>query len=100
MLMATVRFDKNSPMWAEDARYNVMRLSDIEKYINETIRHRGYIYLNQIYEALGVEWNPEYINRCVKCDNVDRLAFVTFELFETGENAFDIVITSYEPKER
>ena len=100
MLMAMVSFDKNSPMWAEDARYNVMRLSDIEKYINETIRHRGYIYLNQIYEALGVEWNSEDINRCVKCDNVNRLAFVNFELFETGENAFDIVITSYEPKER
>lgn len=100
MLMATVRFDKNSPMWVDDARYNVMLLSNIEKYINETIRHRGYIYLNQIYKALGVEWNPEDINRCVKCDNVDRLAFVTFELFETGENAFDIVITSYEPKER
>lgn len=100
MLMATVRFDKNSPMWVEDARCNIQRLLGIEKYINAIIRRRGYIYLNKIYDLLGVDWNPENINRCIKCDSVDRLAFVTFELFETGENAFDIVITSYEPKER
>ena len=100
MLIATVRFDKNSPMWVEDARCNGLRLFCVEKYINEIIRRRGYIYLNKIYDLLGVAWNSENINRCIKCDSVDRLAFVTFELFETGENAFDIVITSYEPKER
>ena len=100
MLMTKISFDKNSPMWTEDAGYNIQYLLNIEKYINEIIRHRGYIYLNQIYAMLGVEWNPEDINRCVKCDSVDRLAFVTFELFKTGKNSFDIVIMCYEPKER
>lgn len=100
MLMTKISFDKNSPMWTEDAGYNVQYLLNIEKYINEIIRHRGYIYLNQIYAMLGVEWNPENVNQCIKCDSADRLAFVDFELFETGENAFDIVITSYETKER
>lgn len=100
MLMATVRFDKNSPMWTEDAGYNIQYLLNIEKYINEIIRHRGYIYLNQIYDLLGVDWNSENVNRCIKCDSVDRLAFVNFELFEIGENSFDIAIMCYEPKER
>lgn len=100
MLMATVRFDKNSPMWTEDAGYNIQYLLNIEKYINEIIRHRGYIYLNQIYDLLGVDWNSENVNRCIKCDSVDRLAFVNFELFETDKNSFDIAIMCYEPKER
>lgn len=100
MLMATVRFDKNSPMWTEDAGYNIQYLLNIEKYINEIIRHRGYIYLNQIYDLLGVDWNSENVNRCIKCDSVDRLVFVNFELFETDKNSFDIAIMCYEPKER
>lgn len=96
MLMAMVSFDENSPKWLNDARCNEYYLSHIEDCINGTIRHKGYIYLNQIYDILGVEWNPDDVNRCVKCDSIDRLKFVEFEVFKMEDNSYAVRIMCYD----
>lgn len=35
-----------------------------ETYFNDLLISRGYVYLNQIYEALGVKWDPNEGNPC------------------------------------
>lgn len=53
---------KESEDWMNDEGYNVMYLKSMERYFNDFIRIHGYIYLNQIYEALGLKWNPNKEN--------------------------------------
>ena len=59
---------KESEDWKNDEGYNVMYLKSMERYFNDFIRTRGYIYLNQIYEALGLEWDPNKENSKTRYD--------------------------------
>ena len=96
MFLKSVSFDSKSPYWMDDQAYIYKFLRMAERYVNETIRHRGYMYLNQICEQLGVGWNPEDGNACIKNDNVDRIEFVQFETFSQPDNSFLIHIYCYE----
>lgn len=66
MLIREVRFDKMSSKWERDPGVNLWFLRITERNINDTIRFRGYIYLNQIYEMLGIRWNPDDKNPCIR----------------------------------
>ena len=96
MLLKTFMFDEESFNWRADQNWNLSFLRMIENHVNETIRHRGYIYLNQIYEHLGVAWNPQDDNLCVINDNLKRLTFIEFELFKKPNNSFLVGIISYQ----
>ena len=39
------------------------------QYFQELFMSRGYLYLNYIYESLGVKWNPDWENRCYRIEN-------------------------------
>lgn len=83
MLLATlVKFEKGNPYWTANRDANFTFFRRTEQVVNNTIRARGYIYLNQIFELLGLKWNPEDANPCIKDDGVMRLYFVEFEIFE------------------
>lgn len=47
-------FDESSPYWSEDPEYNLMFLKQQEAYANEIMKHHGYVFLNKIYEMLGL----------------------------------------------
>ena len=66
----TIYFDKFCPYWDSDKEAIRLFLECTADYIIETIRHRGYIYLNQIYEALSVEWNTGNNNVCIQNPNI------------------------------
>lgn len=61
-----IKFDSKNYNWKSDQECNRMFLHITEQHINDVIRARGYIYLNQIYEELGCEWNPDDRNVCVR----------------------------------
>lgn len=67
-----------------------------ENFINEFIRCYGYMYLNQICERLGVGWNPDDENPCIRTDKYDRVMFVEFELFDQPNNSFIVHILRYD----
>lgn len=62
--MITIKFDQSSPAWYKYEGMNQMFLTQEVEYLRTRFVTRGYIYLNTIYEALGVQWNPEWENRC------------------------------------
>ena len=62
----TIYFDKNSIYWNNDNKMNEYFLNSQTDYIRDLIKNRGYIYLNQIYEILGIKWEPKYENRCIE----------------------------------
>lgn len=57
--------------------------------ISEFFMDQGYIYENQIYEYLGLKWDPKNENRCAifKQDN-----FMEFEYEHTEEGGIIITI--------
>ena len=80
MLLTTVTFNAECPCWGNDFDYNFMFLRCMENHINDAIRARGYIYLNEIYERLGVAWNPKDENKCIVFESPDRAPFIEFEV--------------------
>lgn len=95
MILANITFDKQNTNWTNDQSYNHMFLLMEERYINDLIRSRGYVYLNQIYEALDTKWNPNDENPCIKRGDVNLIRFIEFEVFVHTDMSMLIVIHNY-----
>ena len=96
MLLKTVTFDRKNQYWANNRDYNFRFLHAMERHLNDLIRYRGYVYLNQICELLGVKWDLENENVCVKNDGIDRIVFIQFDVFDRPNNSFLVNILSYD----
>lgn len=59
-----IKFDRNSPYWSGMTNADSQFLMIQGTYLMEQFKHRGYIYLNQVYDALGVGWDPRKENVC------------------------------------
>lgn|SRR5690606_4665600 len=46
---------ESSTEWEPEATYNLMFLRSQQAYFNNILHHRGYVYLNEVYKALGFE---------------------------------------------
>ena len=63
-------FDERSYRWRKgEPEHNLFMVRSHMHYLSDTMRIRGYIYLNQIYESLGVEWYPNDGNICYTMNN-------------------------------
>lgn len=62
-----------------------------EVYFNDLLIVRGYVYLNQIFEALGVKWDPNVENPCC-IYNEDEDTRIKFKVREV-ENGFNLTVT-------
>lgn len=62
----TIYFDKNSPGWSNNNEMNERFLNYQTEYIRERVKHLGYIYWNQVFESLGVEWDTRWDNHCIE----------------------------------
>lgn len=47
-------FEESSDQWKKDAEYNLMFLRNQQDYANEVLRHKGYLFLNEVYSMLGI----------------------------------------------
>ena len=47
-------FDEASPCWEKDAEYNYMFLKAQQQYANDLLRARGRLFLNEVYDMLGI----------------------------------------------
>lgn len=65
-----LKFNRDTSIYAsEDREWNTLFLRSNLCYMQDLLKSRGYIYLNQIYELLGIAWNPEQNNRCYVNDD-------------------------------
>ena len=65
----TITFDRGCPGWIRNQEVNRHALDKALEYVNEILMARGYIYLNQIYEAIHAIWNPDIYNKCYKAED-------------------------------
>lgn len=47
-------FDETCQEWHKDATMNQFHIRSTQNYLNELLRARGYVFLNEAYKALGV----------------------------------------------
>ena len=48
-------FDEYSPNWTKDPEYNLMYLRRQQDYANEMLKIRGHMFLNEVYDILGMK---------------------------------------------
>lgn len=71
-------FNQDTSCYAElDEMVNRIFVRTQETYLNDVLKARGYVYLNQIYEVLGLVWDPERENRCYIYKRGDQIDFGT-----------------------
>lgn len=47
-------FDETSSLWSKTPEYNLMTLMAQQKYANDRLRAHGFVFLNEVYESLGL----------------------------------------------
>lgn len=50
--------DATSTMWSRDPDINLLVVKNVENRMNDRLRAEGYVFLNEVYEALGIERSP------------------------------------------
>lgn len=48
-------FDESCAQWTKTPEYNLMFLHAQQEYFNNMLRARGHVFLNEVYDALGME---------------------------------------------
>lgn len=51
-------FDEFCPNWSKQPGYNQMFLKSQESYANDLLQGRGYVFLNDVFDMLGLERTP------------------------------------------
>ncbi len=91
-------FDECSSCWEKDSEYNLMFLRAEQNYANDRLKARGYLFLNEVYERLGIQptkagqvvgwiYDPEHSNG----DN-----FVDFHIYELNREKNREFVNGYE----
>lgn len=76
--------------WSRDV--NRVQVNDLLVYLERLLGYRGYLYLNGIYEQLGVEWTDLDNNHVIRYeDYTDNL----FTIIDDDENNGFIVTVNY-----
>lgn len=47
-------FEESSDQWKKDSEYNLMFLRKQQDYANDVLRTKGYLFLNDVYQMLGI----------------------------------------------
>lgn len=47
-------FDDGCTGWTKNPEYNLMFLKDQERYANDLLRSKGHLFLNEVYDMLGI----------------------------------------------
>jgi hypothetical protein len=78
-------FDETNKNWTKDPEYNLVFLRGQEAFANQRLRTRGHVFLNEIYDALGLERT--------KAGQV-----VGWALSDNGDNAIDFGLYDFQSR--
>ena len=92
-------FDAASPYWQKDPEYNLMFLKSQQQYANDLLKSRGRLFLNEVYDMLGIDrtkagqvvgWVYDPVNPVG--DN-----FVDFGIYDMSKDRVRAFVNGYEP---
>lgn len=79
-------FDNTCKEWSPDYEYNMMLLRAKETYANDLLRARGYLFLNDVYDELGIERSKagQVVGWIYNKDNDIGDNYISFGRYETN----------------
>lgn len=79
-------FDESNPNWKKDPQYNFTFLTQIRQDLQNRLEADGYLFLNDVYEALGYPKTQAGFEYGWLWSREDKpLSFVDFGIFDTGD---------------
>ena len=84
------KFDDSCFGWTKDKEYNLMFLKHQENYFNELLRKRGYLFLGDVFEGLGMHITKEscLVGWIFEENNKIGDNFVKFDIHEADNSNF------------
>ncbi len=84
-------FDEYSPYWSKDAEYNLFFLRSRENFANDKLKAQGYLFLNDVYDMLGIARTKagQIIGWIYDPKDERRANYVDFGISEENENCLD-----------
>ena len=66
-------FERSNKYWRDNQEANLEFLKERRLVTQNRFDIHGYIYMNELYEAFGLRWHPEYFNPVFTKDSVRSL---------------------------
>lgn len=76
-------FDKNSPSWENVRESNVYFLRMQQNHWNERLHTKGHVFLNEVYDSLGLPRTPE--GQIVGWVHDEGDSYISFNVFDSDE---------------
>ena len=91
-------FDEYNEMWSNVPGQNQMTLDNQQNWLNDRLNARGYLFLNDVYKALGFEETPAgQVTGWLRRDHKDsKDGFVDFGLMDIENQAKRDFVNAYE----
>ena len=87
-----ILFDEHSANWCAEVEWDLLWLEMQAGFIKDYLENRRYIYLNQIYEQLGIDWDTNDKNYCYLAE----FGPLDFEFEIVGENGILVILSQQE----
>lgn len=89
-------FDSYNPNWTKTPEYNLMFLRSVQDWANDRLRAYGYLFLNEVYQELGLERSQagQIVGWKFKGDGD---GFVDFGLYNIGDECNRAFVNIIEP---
>lgn len=95
-------YDDGCTGWTKDPEYNLMFLKQQENYANDKLRARGWLYLNEVYDMLGIPLTAAgqevgwIYDKTRALDDQDGDGYVDFGIFDTHKRGCRDFVNGYE----
>lgn len=88
-------FDEFSPYWNKTPEYNLMFLRQQEMYFNDLLIAKGYVFLNEVYKALGIPETQagQHVGWTLTKDGDN---YIDFNIYDFGSEAARAFVNGHE----
>ena len=91
-------FDAGNPNWEKDSEYNLMFLKRQQAYANDKLKANGYLYLNEVYDMLGIPKSKagQVVGWIYDPENGTGDNYVDFGIYNVNREAARDFVNGYE----
>lgn len=91
-------FDEASPYWQKDPEYNMVFLKAQQQYANDLLRAKGRLFLNDVYEMLGIDKTKagQIVGWVYDKENPNGDNFVDFGIYDMSKERVRAFVNGYE----
>lgn len=91
-------YDCGNTNWEPDADYNLKFLRSQQNYFNEILKARGFVFLNEVYEALGIPYSKAgQVVGWLYDEELGEDNYIDFGIYDVYKEQCRNFVNGYEP---